>query len=44
MSMCSKTTPFILELFWQIQLAGLIEQHLDFGFTKDQHVLKSTYI
>ena len=34
---------FGIVLFCQIQLAGLIEEHLDLGPTTDQQVLKSTF-
>ena len=40
-----KTTQFSLELFSFVkQLAGLIEEHLDLGPTRDRQVLKSTYL
>ena len=40
-----KTTPFCLELLsFFIQLAGLIDEHLDLGPTTDRQVLKSTYL
>ena len=43
--MSSKTTPFSLELFsFFKQLAGLIEEHLDLGPTRDRQVLKSSYL
>ena len=39
MSMSSKTTPFSLEFdFFYKQLAGLIEEHIDFGPTMDRQV------
>ena len=42
MSMSSKTNPFSLELFSSLQLAGLIEEHLNKGPSRECQVLKST--
>ena len=47
---CELKNNSILILFWiflyfcQIQLAGLIEEHLDLGPSIDRHVFKCTYL